>query len=728
MASNRFIYYILAAFIAGNLLLIFIQYNSSKNINDLIAGNEKILNEFKLENELRDLRKNIISVETSISRAVDSRDPFHIINLQQEIAAAEINLGKLQKIDDNDSSVIYIDLLDELVHKKIQFNNRVLQTFYHTGKMAADSLIYNGRQNELTDSVTLVTHKIENSRRNLLTSITAFVDKSGQNARRWGTLLFIMVAGSGAALFWFIINRVKRQNQLIVQLDASEKQVKEAAKVKENFMANMSHEIRTPMNAIVGFTSLLQKKNLDADSVAYVQSIQKSGENLLTIINDILDFSKFEAGMMRIEPVPFSLREMLHSIETMFHQKAFEKKLSLIVTVNDTVPDLLEGDASRLTQILVNLIGNAVKFTDHGSIRVYADDSGVTGKTIQLLFSVTDTGIGIAKNELPVIFERFRQAEASITRKYGGTGLGLSIVKDLVLLQNGTISVDSEPGKGTAFRFIIPYKIIDSIPVTADTAEINDTIPIAFHNASILVVEDNEINQTLMKHLLAGWQLSFTIAGSGKEALTYLQQKTFDLVLMDIQMPEIDGYTAAQQIRQNLHLDTPIVAMTAHALAGEREKCISYGMNDYISKPIKETALLKIITQFIPPLAATEKNDNKNAGNAYKYIKLQYMQDISNGNAAYEKTVTEQFIELVTDDLQALETAWQIKDANSIRQIAHNMKTTVSVMGLTDDLQSYLDTLENESFNEATCRKSITAVNQICSCALEEARIFYSTL
>jgi len=231
-----------------------------------------------------------------------------------------------------------------------------------------------------------------------------------------------------------------------------------------------------------------------------------------------------------------------------------------------------------------------------------------------------------------------------------------------------------------------------------------------------------------MKHLLAGWQLSFTIAGSGKEALTYLQQKTFDLVLMDIQMPEMDGYTAAQQIRQNLHLDTPIVAMTAHALAGEREKCISYGMNDYISKPIKETALLKIITQFIPPLAATEKNDNKNAGNAYKYIKLQYMQDISNGNAAYEKTVTEQFIELVTDDLQALETAWQIKDANSIRQIAHNMKTTVSVMGLTDDLQSYLDTLENESFNEATCRKSITAVNQICSCALEEARIFYSTL
>ncbi len=316
MASNRFIYYILAAFIAGTLLLIFIQYNSSKNINALIAGNEKVLNEFTVEAELRDLRKNIVIIETGVGKAVSSKDTTHIANLQQEINAIENNLGKLQKIDDNDSSVKYIDQLDEVVHEKIYFNNRALKVLYQLGKQAPDTLINNTRGKELTDSITEITHKIDSSRRQLLTSVTASVDSSGQKARRWGTVLFIMVACSGAALFWFIISRVRKQNQLITQLDASEKQVKESAKVKENFMANMSHEIRTPLNAIVGFTGLLQKKDLDADAIVYVDAIQKSGESLLTIINDILDFSKFEAGMMRIEAVPFSLRELLHSVET----------------------------------------------------------------------------------------------------------------------------------------------------------------------------------------------------------------------------------------------------------------------------------------------------------------------------------------------------------------------------------------------------------------------------
>jgi len=260
MASNRFIYYILAAFIAGTLLLIFIQYNSAKNINSLIAGNEKVLNEFKVEAELRDLRKNIVSVESGVAKALSSKDTSNIAGLQLAINAIETNLGKLQKIDDNDSSVKYIDQLDNVIHEKIYFNHRALRALYYDGKQASDTLINSARGRELTDSITSITHKLDSSRRHLLTAITDSVDKSGQDARRWGTVLFIMVACSGAALFWFIISRVRRQNQLITHLDASEKQVKEAAKVKENFMANMSHEIRTPLNAIIGFTGLLKKK------------------------------------------------------------------------------------------------------------------------------------------------------------------------------------------------------------------------------------------------------------------------------------------------------------------------------------------------------------------------------------------------------------------------------------------------------------------------------------
>ncbi len=411
----------------------------------------------------------------------------------------------------------------------------------------------------------------------------------------------------------------------------------------------------------------------------------------------------------------------------MFQQKAKEKQIALLVTVHDAVPILLEGDASRLTQILVNLIGNAIKFTGSGMVTVEATNNGITGKTIQLSFTVADTGIGIEKNELPHIFDRFKQAEASITRKYGGTGLGLSIVKDLVQLQKGTITVTSEPGKGSAFRFTIPYKIIDSLPATENVIAINDTLPESLKHARVLVVEDNEINQTLMKHLLGSWQLSYTIAASGQQAIEYLQHETFDLVLMDIQMPEMDGYTAAQQIRQQLKLTIPIIAMTAHALAGEREKCIGYGMNDYISKPIKESVLFKIISQYISAGRPVEKQLPV-SGNSYKHINLQYMQEISNGNKKYEQTVTEQFIEDVPNDLHALDSALKANDFSGVSQLAHNMKTTVSVMGLTDILQPYLDTLEYNAADETKSREAVNTITNICDAALEDARSFLATL
>ncbi|RYZ13615.1 MAG: hypothetical protein EOP49_54290 [Sphingobacteriales bacterium] len=246
---------------------------------------------------------------------------------------------------------------------------------------------------------------------------------------------------------------------MIRQLDASEKKEREAAKIKENFLANMSHEIRTPMNAILGFTTLLQKKQLEPEAALYVHTIRQSGENLLAIINDILDLSRIEAGMMRIEPAPFSVRSLAHSIETMFLEKTKEKGLLLSTSVADDVPDILEGDAVRLTQILVNLIGNAVKFTQQGSINIAIQSTSAGPQQVNLLISVNDTGIGIEKDQLPRIFDRFRQAEDSITRRYGGTGLGLSIVKDLVDLQKGSITVLSEPGLGTRFQVSLSYKI-----------------------------------------------------------------------------------------------------------------------------------------------------------------------------------------------------------------------------------------------------------------------------
>jgi signal transduction histidine kinase len=284
-------------------------------------------------------------------------------------------------------------------------------------------------------------------------------DKSGHSAKKWGIFLAITAGLACMFTFWYITKKIKRQQQLYDQLNESEKKVREAALMKENFMANMSHEIRTPMNAILGFTNLLQKEPLNENEREFVNSIQNSGENLLTIINDILDFSKIEAGMMRIESNPFSLRGLLHSVQTMFGERIQQKNLRFTVNVEEQIPDVLIGDAIRLTQILVNLVNNSVKFTNTGNVDINVTAGKEMEEIIDISFSVKDTGIGIPANKIDSIFDRFQQVDEDTTRKYGGTGLGLSIVKQLVELQNGKISVSSKSNEGTEFIFTIPYKI-----------------------------------------------------------------------------------------------------------------------------------------------------------------------------------------------------------------------------------------------------------------------------
>jgi signal transduction histidine kinase/CheY-like chemotaxis protein len=733
MTSKKIIYYILAAFIAGNLLLIYLQYNSAKNINGLISGNERLMYEFGVENELRALEKGVHAVENGVLQTITKRDSVDLQGIECQVAEVEKDLGMLQKINDDDNSVRFIDQLDTLVRQKLLFSHRILDTFHRAGKGAAEDLFATPQNAQLTLDIMATARNIDSSRQQLLGTLTNTIDRNGREARTAGMVLIILVLISGAILFWFIINRIGQQNQLIRQLDASEKKVREAARIKENFMANMSHEIRTPMNAIMGFTSLLQKREKDPVSTGYVQAIQSSGDSLLTIINDILDLSKIEAGMMRIERTPFSIRELLYSVETMFLEKVKEKGLQFTTQVDDSIPDTLNGDATRLTQVLVNLIGNAVKFTQQGKITVVISNEGVQEKNISLGITVSDTGIGIEPDKLPGIFERFRQAEDSITRKYGGTGLGLSIVKDLVELQGGTIHVTSEPDKGSSFRIVIPYKITQEVINNQHKWSGASPKNVASADVHILVVEDNEINQQLMHHLLGYWELPYEIAANGKEALERLQRQSYDLILMDIQMPGMDGYTATAQIRHTLQLTTPIIAMTAHALAGEREKCLSAGMNEYISKPIQEEELYRMIVRFTGPRQQTEAPAKKvlyqPPPSNYRHIDLGYMREVSNGNTEYEKTVTEQFLEMIPEDLKGLELAWKRKDFIMLRVLAHNMKTSVSVMGLTERLQPHLDILElQDNTDESILLTHIKAVQHICIPALKEARHFYASL
>jgi signal transduction histidine kinase/DNA-binding response OmpR family regulator len=737
MNSNRMIYLVLTAFIAGNMLIIFVQYNSSKNIHSLITGNKKLSNELSVGNQLREAERDLLATEIRLGRTLATDDTTYLVQIDTLLRGAHALLDSLRIMDDEDKTIRNIDQLSKLADEKLMLKNLFMDTYRQGRRISSDSFRAIMHRRSLAIDVNNFSRRFYTSRERLLDSLSVSINSSGRRAQRWSVVMILIVVVSGAVLFWYIISWIRRQNLLIQQLDASEKKVREVSQIKENFMANMSHEIRTPMNAIVGFTNLMKARNRDPELDEFIEAIGQSGESLLTIINDILDISKIEAGMMRIESTFFSVRDLIHSIQTMFAGKMQEKGLDFTTTIDQLVPDTVSGDPTRLMQILVNMIGNAMKFTSEGAIKVLVDNKGrafarphgsAGGNHIRLGFVVSDTGIGIAREKLAGIFERFRQAEDSITRNYGGTGLGLAIARDLISLQGGEIDAESEPGKGTIFRFTIPYDIADEAARASAMTESTGTGYVDHRDIRILVVEDNEMNQNLLKHLLTGWRLSFDMVHNGIEALEKLRTRTFDLVLMDIQMPGMDGYTATQEIRTKLKLQTPVLAMTAHAFPGEREKCLSYGMNEYIAKPIKEKELFGLIAR-LTGIDGNQTDLKKGTisapDDAYQLIDLQYMREISDGDREYERTVTEQFMEVIPVDLHAMESALGNRDLVTLRRTAHAMRTDVAIMGLLERMEPFLDTLEYETFDEHKFQKAVLSVKTICTAAMPEVHQFY---
>jgi PAS domain S-box-containing protein len=485
---------------------------------------------------------------------------------------------------------------------------------------------------------------------------------------------------------------VSEQEKIEDQLKDAKREAEESALVKEQFLANMSHEIRTPINSVIGFTNLLQKTPLSGEQEHFVHLVQSASESLLTIINDILDISKIEAGMLRIEKSPFSLRGLSSSLETMFQHKVKEKSLTFTIHIQDNIPDTLTGDAVRLTQILVNLISNAIKFTQEGGISMVIIPVKETDTTVRLRFSVKDSGIGIPEDKLDTVFERFEQGETHTTRKYGGTGLGLSIVRNLIHLQQGNIAVKSEMGQGTEFLFELEYEILPMTDAQKNMqhADLHENGNGIFEGVKILVVEDNQMNQLLMKHTFVNWKLNFELAENGKQALEKLDRDKFDLVLLDIQMPIMDGYATSKAIRNELKSNIPIIAMTAHAMAGEREKCLSQGMNDYISKPIQEKELQSLLKKYI----ARQKHTMESLKTSLRFINLEFLYDLVMGNSAFLNNIIRQFLNQFPGEMEQLKEAVDRKNVKQIATLAHHIQSTVSVFGRNTPFFQQLEKIE----------------------------------
>lgn len=405
-------------------------------------------------------------------------------------------------------------------------------------------------------------------------------------------------------------SEISRQTAELREANA---RLEEISRLKSDFLANMSHELRTPMNAIIGFTELLTETKLDEEQAEYVQTIRQSAFGLLTLINDILDLAKIEAGKLDLEILPYDLLEVVRNVAAMFRIPAREKGVEVSFCLDQRIPARVLGDSNRLRQILVNLAGNAMKFTEKGRVDILIHLVQETEQGVFATFAVRDTGIGIPEARRQAIFEKFTQADGSTTRKYGGTGLGLAICQQLVTLMGGEIAVESELGKGSTFLFTIPL-IAAKEPAAVAAVEKTDVArsdTAALPAPRILLVEDNAVNQKLASIIITRQGFQLGVAADGLEALEQLKNQEFDLVLMDVQMPHMDGHTATRKIREieaspekrreyvclrDRTKPLQIIGLTAHARKEDEQACYESGMNGFLTKPIVKDKLIAALT------------------------------------------------------------------------------------------------------------------------------------
>lgn len=496
---------------------------------------------------------------------------------------------------------------------------------------------------------------------------------------------------------------ITHRNEIEGELKTARTKAEQSLKSKELFLANISHEIRTPMNAIIGMSRLLIDTSLDRMQMDFLRAIRTSADGLLVIINDVLDMSKIESGKFSIEHIQFNIQKLVSDLQLSMAFKAEEKGIYLQCEVDPELQKNVVGDPTRLNQVLVNLVNNAIKFTNTGGVDLKVERVSIGENSDLVRFSVQDTGMGIEEEKLDAIFDSFTQEDSTISRKFGGTGLGLAICKQLVNIFGGRFKVGSVKGEGSSFSFEINLEhgkeenIIHTIPAEDQHLD----------GCRVLLVEDNELNRFLAITILKKWGAEVIVAEHGQIAVDLLQDNNFDIILMDMQMPQLDGVGATRVIRKEMKLRTPIIALTANAITGEREKCLKAGMDDYISKPFEPGELYSKMRRLID--AEMDDNEYLTMGDAPRFS-LDKLKALYRGNQAEMMHTVEIFIVQIAMDVEELCSKAESDNRKAVSELAHKMKPNIELFQIeeiTDEikfLEQNCETIDREELLELTSR------------------------
>ncbi len=560
------------------------------------------------------------------------------------------------------------------------------------GKNPADVFVYNKQK------VDLINNQVE-LRKQGVSSVYQIPVKNKRGELRWWAI-------SGAPNYDDQGNQIGSigihlditdQKNLEEDLKKEKVKAQEASKAKEAFLANMSHEIRTPLNAIIGFLRELSKQELTELQKNYVENSSFASQHLLSIINDILDISKIEAGEMSLDIKDFSLQNSISNVIRILSSRAKQKKLNLHYNCDDELAPVFLGDSSKIEQILYNLIGNSLKFTQEGGIDVSCRLISDHPKYQSVIISVKDTGIGMSKEFINNIYKKFQQEDANITRKFGGTGLGMTVTKELVKLMKGKIIIDSEKNKGTTVEITLN---LNKGTANKENTTNQQGLPISVEGVKVLLVEDNELNRLVAQNSLRYFKCVVTECENGLEALKILEQERFDIILMDIQMPELDGIETTKKIRKSYNLSTPIIALTANAFKSEIEKCKKAGMDDYLTKPFAEDALLKIIAKYTTKKKgfAIQMETPENIKPQKPLYNLNSIRQLSRGDDEFVKKMIQLFISQTEDILPQINAALQNENYIEVSKLAHKMKPSIAGVGISS-ISEEVVYLEKEAKN-----------------------------